>query len=155
MNESIGFVGLGNMGQPMARNLLKAGYTLRVYNRDARKAEALVAEGAQQCISPGDVVVPGGIVITMISDDAALENVTLAACRREGKPPFFLPPGPRGWHTKPSCASPGGRNGADNQCSAPYFCSLRQTARSGWYFRAPGARRHSCGHEPHLAWLCA
>ena len=53
----------------------------------------------------------------------------LAACRREGKPPFFLPPGPRGWHTKPSCAPPGGRNGADNQCSAPYFCSLRQTAR--------------------------
>lgn len=77
MRESLGFVGLGNMGQPMARNLLKAGYHLRVYNRDARKAEALVAEGAQQCFNPGDVVMPGGIVITMISDDAALENVTL------------------------------------------------------------------------------
>lgn len=77
MNESIGFVGLGNMGQPMAHNLLKAGYYLRVYNRDARKAEALVAEGAQQCTYPGDVVAPGGIVITMVSDDVALENVTL------------------------------------------------------------------------------
>src|SRR6266702_3812097 len=54
----------------------------------------------------------------------------LAACRRESKPPFFLPPGPLSWHTKPSCAPPGGRNGADNQCSAPYFCSLRQTARA-------------------------
>ena len=77
MKESIGFVGLGNMGQPMACNLLKAGYQLRVYNRDARKAEALVAEGAQQCTRPSDVVAPGGIVITMVSDDAALENVTL------------------------------------------------------------------------------
>src|SRR6266536_6288166 len=57
-----------------------------------------------------------------------LEHI-LAACRRESKPPFFLPPGPRGWHTKPFCAPAGGRNGADNQCSAPYFCSLRQTAR--------------------------
>ena len=52
----------------------------------------------------------------------------LAVCRREGKSPFFLPHGLRGWHTKPSCVPPGGRNGADNQCSAPYFCSLRQTA---------------------------
>ncbi len=50
MKESIGFAGLGKMGQPMARNLLKAGYQLRVYNRDARKAEALVAEGAQYCL---------------------------------------------------------------------------------------------------------
>lgn len=75
--ESIGFVGLGTMGQPMALNLLKAGYKLLVYNRDARKAEALVAEGARQCARSGDVVTPGGIVITMVSDDAALENVTL------------------------------------------------------------------------------
>jgi 3-hydroxyisobutyrate dehydrogenase-like beta-hydroxyacid dehydrogenase len=77
LKDSIGFVGLGKMGLPRARNLLKAGYQLRVFNRDARKAEALVAEGAQQCLSPGDVVVPGGIVITMVSDNTALENVTL------------------------------------------------------------------------------
>lgn len=101
MNESIGFVGLGNMGQPMARNLLKAGYQLRVYNRDARKAEALVAEGAQQCISPGDVVVPGGIVITMISDDAALENVTL------GEDGILEHLGPGGIHVVMSLISPG------------------------------------------------
>ena len=65
--------------------------------------------------------------------NSLLEDVgtkpALAACRREGKPPFFLPPGPRGWHTKPSCPPTGGRNGADNQYSAPYCCSLRQTAR--------------------------
>ena len=43
MSESIGFVGLGNMGRAIASSLLKAGYRLRVYNRDARKAETLVA----------------------------------------------------------------------------------------------------------------
>ena len=99
-NESIGFVGLGKMGQPMARNLLKAGYQLWVYNRDARKAEALVAEGAQQCLSPGDVVVPGGIVITMVSDDTALENVTLG----EGGILEHLEPG--GIHVVMSIISP-------------------------------------------------
>ena len=100
MEESIGFVGLGNMGHPMARNLLKAGYQLRVYNRDARKAEALVAEGAQQCTSPGDVVVPGGIVITMISNDAALENVTL------GEDGILEHLGPGGIHVVMSIISP-------------------------------------------------
>ena len=77
MSESIGFIGLGNMGQQMARSLLKAGYRLRVYNRDARKAEMLVDEGAQQVMRPGEAVEPGGIVITMVADDAALEGVTL------------------------------------------------------------------------------
>ena len=100
MKESIGFVGLGNMGQPMARNLLKAGYHLRVYNRDARKAEALVADGAQRCPSPGDVVVPGGIVITMVSDDAALEDVTL------GDDGILEHLGPGGIHVVMSIISP-------------------------------------------------
>jgi 3-hydroxyisobutyrate dehydrogenase-like beta-hydroxyacid dehydrogenase len=77
MSESIGFVGLGKMGQPIARNLLKAGYALRVYNRDARKAETLVAEGVQQVSHPAEVVEFGGIVITMVADDSALESVTL------------------------------------------------------------------------------
>ncbi len=100
MKESIGFVGLGNMGQPIARNLLKAGYQLRVYNRDARKAEALVAEGAHQRTRPGDVVAPGGIVITMVSDDAALENMTLG----EGGILEHLEPG--GMHVVMSIISP-------------------------------------------------
>ncbi len=45
MKESTGFVGLGNMGQPMARNLLKAGYRLRVYTRDARKPTRCATSG--------------------------------------------------------------------------------------------------------------
>ena len=48
MSERIGFIGLGNMGQPMALNLLKAGFELRVYNRNPARAEPLVAQGAQQ-----------------------------------------------------------------------------------------------------------
>ena len=46
MTTPVGFVGLGNMGLPMAQNLLKAGYTLHVFNRTATKAEALLARGA-------------------------------------------------------------------------------------------------------------
>ena len=47
MSETIGFIGLGHLGLPMANNLLNAGYSLRVYNRTASKAESLVAQGAQ------------------------------------------------------------------------------------------------------------
>jgi len=87
--ERIGFACLGNMGQPMACDLLEAGYQLRVYNRDARKAEVLVEEGACQCSRPGSVVAPGGIVITVVRDDAALENVAL------GEDGIFTAPGSR------------------------------------------------------------
>jgi 3-hydroxyisobutyrate dehydrogenase-like beta-hydroxyacid dehydrogenase len=71
----IGFLGTGNMGLPMARNLLKAGHTLRVWNRSPDKAAALVAEGALQAASPSLAVVHGGVAVTMLSDDAALEGV--------------------------------------------------------------------------------
>ena len=47
MSERVGFIGLGIMGQGMARNLLKAGFNVSVWNRTASKADALVAEGAQ------------------------------------------------------------------------------------------------------------
>jgi 3-hydroxyisobutyrate dehydrogenase-like beta-hydroxyacid dehydrogenase len=79
MSERIGFAGLGNMGLPMAKNLLKAGYSLTVYNRDARKAETLIADGATRGEHPYDIVEGSGIVCTMLADDAALESVTLGA----------------------------------------------------------------------------
>ncbi len=72
---SLGFIGLGNMGLPMAANLLKAGYRLRVYNRTARKADPLIASGAKSVSSPNDVIEPGGIVFTMLADDAALDSI--------------------------------------------------------------------------------
>lgn len=77
MSETIGFVGLGNMGQPLASNLLQDGYRLRVYNRTPEKMQRLVAQGAQPVSQPGEVAEPGLIVITMLADDQALESIVL------------------------------------------------------------------------------
>ena len=76
MSTEIGFIGLGAMGEPMAANLIAAGYKLRVYNRTASKADALVKAGATRVERPGDAAPPSGVVITMLADDAALEQVT-------------------------------------------------------------------------------
>src|SRR5204863_9674765 len=75
MSETIGFIGLGHLGLPMATNLLHAGYALRVYNRTASKAESLVAQGAHLATRPADAVTSGGIVVTLVWDGAALESV--------------------------------------------------------------------------------
>jgi 3-hydroxyisobutyrate dehydrogenase-like beta-hydroxyacid dehydrogenase len=77
MKEAIGFVGLGGMGAAMAANLLKAGFAVRVYNRTPEKARPLLEQGAVLARNPADTVAPGGIVCTMVSDDRALEEVTL------------------------------------------------------------------------------
>jgi 3-hydroxyisobutyrate dehydrogenase-like beta-hydroxyacid dehydrogenase len=77
MNKSVGFIGLGNMGEPMARNLLRAGYKLRVYNRTSSKAQALAAEGAEVVETLRDVINPDGIVLSMVANDHALEEVVL------------------------------------------------------------------------------
>jgi 3-hydroxyisobutyrate dehydrogenase-like beta-hydroxyacid dehydrogenase len=78
MSEMIGFIGLGHLGLPMATNLLHAGYPLRVYNRTASKADSLVAQGAQLVSRPADTVTSGGIVATLVWDDAALESVVMS-----------------------------------------------------------------------------
>jgi 3-hydroxyisobutyrate dehydrogenase-like beta-hydroxyacid dehydrogenase len=77
MSEQIGFIGTGNMGQPMAHNLLRAGFDLSVYDINAANLAPLVKQGAYWAFLPGDVVQPGGIVITMVPDDAALLQVTI------------------------------------------------------------------------------
>lgn len=68
----LGFIGLGGMGEPMARNLLKAGHTLKVCNRTRARAEALAGAGAQLAQTPA-AASSSGIVATMLADDAALE----------------------------------------------------------------------------------
>lgn len=78
MPETLGFIGLGNMGAAMAANLLKAGYDLRVYNRTVAKAKPLVEKGATLASNPADVAQPGSIVLTMVADDRALEDLCLA-----------------------------------------------------------------------------
>jgi len=75
MTQTIGFIGLGNMGLPMARNLLKAGFKVRVYNRSPDKAKTLATEGAIIAAHAADTVTPGGIVVTMLANDAAVEEV--------------------------------------------------------------------------------
>lgn len=75
MAERIGFIGLGAMGAPMAQNLLKAGFSLTVWNRTASRAGPLVAAGAQTVQSPEDLARVSDIVITIVSDTAAVEDV--------------------------------------------------------------------------------
>src|SRR5437764_12820876 len=77
--NTIGFIGLGNMGSAMATSLLKAGFGLRVFNRTAEKARPLLEQGATLARSPAEAAEPGGVVVTMVSDDRAVEEVTLGA----------------------------------------------------------------------------
>jgi 3-hydroxyisobutyrate dehydrogenase-like beta-hydroxyacid dehydrogenase len=79
MKETVGFIGLGGMGLAVATNLLKAGFGLRVYNRTAEKARPLLELGARLARSPAEAAEPGGIVVTLVSDDRAVEDVTLGA----------------------------------------------------------------------------
>lgn len=76
--DTIGFIGLGSMGEPIARNLLEAGWRLRVHNRTPEKADPLIERGAQRASRPADAAERGGIVVTMVADDRALEEVTLS-----------------------------------------------------------------------------
>ena len=71
----IGFIGLGNMGSPMARNLIRAGHQVTVYNRSRAKGEALVHEGARVAESVAEACRQCEAVVTMLSDDAAVESV--------------------------------------------------------------------------------
>ena len=73
----VGFIGLGIMGQPMARNLLKAGFGLVVYTRTRRKADGLLAEGARWADSPAAVARQAPMVITMVADSPDVEQVVL------------------------------------------------------------------------------
>jgi 3-hydroxyisobutyrate dehydrogenase-like beta-hydroxyacid dehydrogenase len=71
----VGLIGLGLMGRPMGLNLLKAGYSLTVWNRTASRAESLVAAGAQLAKSPREVAAASDLLITIVSDPPALEGV--------------------------------------------------------------------------------
>ncbi len=78
MSEPIGFIGLGHLGLPVAKNLVDTGYAVTVYNRTAAKAEPLVACGVRVAAQPADTFTPGGIVATLVWDDAALESVVMS-----------------------------------------------------------------------------
>ncbi len=75
MKQKIGFIGLGNLGMPIALNLIDSNHTLYVYNRTASKAKPLAAKGAIVCESVADLAKECDIVFTIVSDDAALKNI--------------------------------------------------------------------------------
>ena len=74
----IGFVGLGIMGAPMALNLIKAGFSLKVYNRtDRPRVEEVVDAGAQRVATPAAAAVASDVIITMVTDTPDAEMVIL------------------------------------------------------------------------------
>jgi len=75
MKTSVGLIGLGLMGRPMAANLLKAGHDLTVWNRTASRCDELVAQGAKRGATPREVAAACEVVLTIVSDPPALESV--------------------------------------------------------------------------------
>ena len=77
MAETVAILGLGTMGSGMAANLLKAGFSLNVYNRTAAKAQALVNAGARLAATPAEAAKGASVVISMLADDAASREMWL------------------------------------------------------------------------------
>lgn len=75
MAETIGFIGLGIMGLPMARNLLRAGFPVVAWNRTTAKAAALAAEGAQVGLSPAEVAARADVVVVCVTATRDVEAV--------------------------------------------------------------------------------
>lgn len=79
MKPSVGMIGLGLMGGPMAQNLLRAGFPLVVWNRTRAKADDLAREGATLASNPREVAAQCDFLITIVSDPPALEEVLFGA----------------------------------------------------------------------------
>jgi 3-hydroxyisobutyrate dehydrogenase len=77
--ENVALLGLGTMGAGMAENLLKAGFSLSVYNRTAAKAQVLISAGARFASTPGEAARDASVIISMLSDDAASREVWLGS----------------------------------------------------------------------------
>lgn len=79
MSRTIGFIGLGIMGDPMARRLIAAGHRLTVYNRTAARCAPLVELGARVAVSPREAAWDCEVVISIVSDSADVEDVLLGS----------------------------------------------------------------------------
>ncbi len=98
--NTIGFIGLGAMGLPMARNLMESGFKLRVFNRTKSKADELIELGAEVVDTPSAVTEPDGIVVTMLANDAVLSEIVM------GTDGIGTSLGPNGIHLSMSTISP-------------------------------------------------
>jgi 3-hydroxyisobutyrate dehydrogenase len=77
MSERVGFIGLGIMGRGMARNLLRAGFDLRVWNRTASRMDELAAAGAKTARDPADLAAQCDVVVVCVSDTPDVEAVLI------------------------------------------------------------------------------
>jgi 2-hydroxy-3-oxopropionate reductase len=77
VSQSVGFIGLGIMGRPMARHLLEAGFPLAVHSRSPGPVDELVSAGATRCESPREVAAASDVVVTMLPDTPDVELVLL------------------------------------------------------------------------------
>ena len=75
MSKKIGFIGIGLMGLPMAKNILKSGFNLKAFNRSQNKAEPLKEFGAEITTSIDEVVKDSDVIITMLTNDSAIDEV--------------------------------------------------------------------------------
>lgn len=138
MAQEVGFIGIGAMGLPMAENLIAAGYKLRVYNRTASKAAPLIERGAELASNSAHTAISGGVVVTMVSDDAALESLVVGADTIAHR----LAPG--GVHLSMSTVSP-----ATSRRLAQYHAECRSS-----YVAAPAFGRPDAARSKQM-WLCA
>src|SRR5882672_9677219 len=74
----VGFIGMGNMGSAIARNLIKMGHTLTVYNRTRSRAEPFASLGARIAEVPSEAAADTEVLMTMLADDAAVEGLIFA-----------------------------------------------------------------------------
>jgi 3-hydroxyisobutyrate dehydrogenase-like beta-hydroxyacid dehydrogenase len=84
VKPAIGFIGLGLMGRPMAANLLKAGFPVTVWNRTRARAQDLTQQGAEVAATPREAAAAADVLISMVSDPLALEEVLWAGGALEG-----------------------------------------------------------------------
>lgn len=97
--EPVAFLGLGALGAPIAANLLAAGVPLTVWNRTASKADPLVAQGARRAASANAAIARGGVVFSILWDDASLDELVRA-------PGFLDALGPGGLHVSMTTVTP-------------------------------------------------
>lgn len=137
----VGFIGLGAMGEPMARNLIRAGNRVTVYNRTRSRAERLEREGARVAASPAEAARDAEALITMLADDGAVE----AAVFGDGGALEALPRGAA--HVSMSTISPAlarrlaGAHAGRNQAyiAAPVFGRPEAAADAKLWIVAAGA----------------
>src|SRR5574340_1147187 len=84
MKPNVGLIGLGLMGKPMGHNWLRAGFPLTVWNRTKSRANDLVRAGARLAATPREVAVQSEVVVTIVSDPAAVEEVVFGLAGKPG-----------------------------------------------------------------------